>query len=161
VVDDQPMMRTTTALVLRTEGYIVSEAATGQEALDFLTSNNVDVLLTDLKMEPMDGLSLLKKALEAVPRLQVIVMTAFGSIDSAVEAMRLGAYDYIIKPFKDGGLRRSVELALERSRLLAQVALFTDEFNPSHNPNAPVGTSSPKRGKRKRAGSQKQRRGKS
>jgi len=141
VVDDQRNMRTTTALVLRTEGYTVSEAATGQEALDFLTSNSVDVLLTDLKMEPMDGLSLLRKALEAVPRLQVIVMTAFGSIDSAVEAMRLGAYDYITKPFKDGVLRHRVELALERARLLSQVNLFADEFNERHNLNALVGTS--------------------
>ncbi|HYH95889.1 sigma-54 dependent transcriptional regulator [Hyalangium sp.] len=140
-MDDQRNMRTTTALVLRTEGYTVSEAATGQEALDFLTSNSVDVLLTDLKMEPMDGLSLLRKALEAVPRLQVIVMTAFGSIDSAVEAMRLGAYDYITKPFKDGVLRHRVELALERARLLSQVNLFADEFNERHNLNALVGTS--------------------
>ena len=142
VVDDQRNMRTTTALVLRTEGYTVSEAATGLEALDLLTGNSVDVLLTDLKMEPMDGLSLLKKALEAVPRLQVIVMTAFGSIDSAVEAMRLGAYDYITKPFKDGVLRHRVELALERARLLSQVNLFADEFNERHNLNALVGTSS-------------------
>jgi two-component system response regulator HydG len=141
VVDDQRNMRTTTALVLSTEGYTVSQAATGQEALDYLSRNSVDVLLTDLKMEPMDGLTLLKKAMEAVPRLQVIVMTAFGSIDSAVEAMRLGAYDYITKPFKDGVLRHRVELALERARLLSQVSLFADEFNQRHNLNALVGTS--------------------
>ena len=141
VVDDQRNMRTTTALVLKTEGYTVSEAANGQEALDFLTKNSVDVLLTDLKMEPMDGLSLLKKALEAVPRLQVIMMTAFGSIESAVDAMRLGAYDYITKPFKDGVLRHRVELALERARLLSQVSLFADEFNQRHNLNALVGAS--------------------
>ncbi|MBN1207913.1 MAG: sigma-54-dependent Fis family transcriptional regulator [Myxococcaceae bacterium] len=141
VVDDQRNMRTTTALVLRTEGYTVSEAATGQEALDLLTSNSVDVLLTDLKMEPMDGLTLLRKALEAVPRLQVIVMTAFGSIDSAVEAMRLGAYDYITKPFKDGVLRHRVELALERAKLLSHVNLLTDEFNSRHNLTALVGSS--------------------
>ncbi|MFL5348816.1 MAG: sigma-54-dependent transcriptional regulator [Hyalangium sp.] len=142
VVDDQRNMRTTTALVLRTEGYTVSEAATGQEALDLLTSNSVDVLLTDLKMEPMDGLTLLKKALEVVPRLQVIMMTAFGSIDSAVEAMRLGAYDYITKPFKDGVLRHRVELALERARLMSQVDLLSDEFNQRHNLTALVGGSS-------------------
>ncbi|HVG62622.1 MAG TPA: sigma-54 dependent transcriptional regulator [Hyalangium sp.] len=140
-MDDQRNMRTTTALVLKTEGYTVSEAANGQEALDFLTKNSVDVLLTDLKMEPMDGLSLLKKALEAVPRLQVIMMTAFGSIESAVDAMRLGAYDYITKPFKDGVLRHRVELALERARLLSQVSLFADEFNQRHNLNALVGAS--------------------
>jgi two-component system response regulator HydG len=142
VVDDQRNMRTTTALVLRTEGYTVSEAATGQEALDLLTTHSVDVLLTDLKMEPMDGLTLLKKALEVVPRLQVIVMTAFGSIDSAVEAMRSGAYDYITKPFKDGVLRHRVELALERSRLMSQVDMLSDEFNQRHNLTALVGGSS-------------------
>jgi two-component system response regulator HydG len=112
------------ALVLRTEGFEVFEAATGQEALDILTRESVDVLLTDLKMEPMDGLTLLKKALELVPRLQVVIMTAFGSIDSAVEAMRLGAYDYLTKPFKDGVLRHRMELALERARLLAEKDLL-------------------------------------
>jgi two-component system, NtrC family, response regulator HydG len=141
VVDDQRNMRISTAFVLRTEGYTVSEAATGQEALDLLTGNSVDVLLTDLKMEPMDGLTLLRRALEVQPRLQVIVMTAFGSIDSAVEAMRLGAYDYITKPFKDGVLRHRVELALERARLLSQVNLFADEFNQRHNLDALVGAS--------------------
>ncbi|WP_044184089.1 sigma-54-dependent transcriptional regulator [Hyalangium minutum] len=140
-MDDQHNMRKTTALVLSTEGYSVFQAGTGQEALDLLAKHSVDVLLTDLKMEPMDGLLLLKKAMEVAPRLQVIVMTAFGSIDSAVEAMRLGAYDYITKPFKDGVLRHRVELALERSRLLSQVNLFADEFNQRHNLNALVGAS--------------------
>ncbi|WP_224361708.1 sigma-54-dependent transcriptional regulator [Hyalangium versicolor] len=140
-MDDQRNMRTITALVLRTEGYTVSEAATGQEALDLLTGNSVDVLLTDLKMEPMDGLTLLRRALEVQPRLQVIVMTAFGSIDSAVEAMRLGAYDYITKPFKDGVLRHRVELALERSRMKSELDLFADEFHQRHNMSALVGSS--------------------
>ena len=160
VVDDQRYMRISTALVLRAEGYTVSEAATGQEALEFLTRNSVDVLLTDLKMEPMDGLTLLKKALEAVPRLQVVIMTAFGSIDSAVEAMRLGAYDYFTKPFKDVELRHRVELAVERARLLFQVNLYADKPNSFHNVNAPAGTNSPKRRKRKQAQRPKQGRGK-
>ncbi len=108
-------MRTTTALVLRCEGYTVSEAATGQEALDFLTYNSVDVLLTDLVMEPMDGLTLLKKALEAAPRLQVIIMTAFGSIDTSVEAVRLGACDDLTKPFK-------ADVLLQRGREAAAIS---------------------------------------
>ena len=117
VVDDQRNMRATTALLLRAEGYTVLEAAAGEEALDDARPTAVDLMLTDLKMEPMDGLTLLKKALEVAPRLQVIVMTAFGSIESAVEAMRLGAFDYVTKPFKEGELRYRVERALERARL--------------------------------------------
>ncbi|HEX8823029.1 MAG TPA: sigma-54 dependent transcriptional regulator, partial [Archangium sp.] len=93
------------------------------------------------KMEPMDGLTLLKRALEVAPRLQVVVMTAFGSIESAVESMRLGAYDYVAKPFKEGELRYRVEHALERARLLSQVGLFADEFNERHGLSALVGSS--------------------
>src|SRR6187431_3233120 len=98
VVDDQRNMRATTAMLLRAEGYQVEEAGGGEEALTMLASRPVDLLLTDLKMEPIDGLTLLKRALELTPQAQVIVMTAYGSIESAVEAMRRGAYDYITKP---------------------------------------------------------------
>jgi two-component system, NtrC family, response regulator HydG len=141
VVDDQRNLRATTALLLRAEGYTVFEAATGEEALAQLSGNAVDLLLTDLKMEPMDGLTLLRKALEAAPRLQVILMTAYGSIESAVEAMRLGAYDYITKPFKEGELKYRVERALERTKLQSAVGLFADEFNQRHGLTALVGTS--------------------
>ncbi|XXF79155.1 sigma-54 dependent transcriptional regulator [Myxococcaceae bacterium GXIMD 01537] len=141
VVDDQRNLRATTALLLRADGYTVSEAATGDEALGQLSSGGVDLLLTDLKMEPMDGLTLLKKALEVAPRLQVIMMTAFGSIESAVEAMRLGAYDYVTKPFKEGELRYRVERALERAKLLSDVDNFATEFNQRHGLHALVGRS--------------------
>ncbi|NNC01998.1 sigma-54-dependent Fis family transcriptional regulator [Corallococcus exiguus] len=141
VVDDQKNMRATTALLLKQEGYEVAEAATGEEALLRLAKARVDLLLTDLKMEPMDGLTLLKRALEASPRLQVIMMTAFGSIDSAVEAMRLGAYDYVTKPFKEGELRYRVERALERARLQAAVDTLATEFNERHGLSALVGRS--------------------
>ncbi|RYZ38272.1 MAG: sigma-54-dependent Fis family transcriptional regulator, partial [Myxococcaceae bacterium] len=141
VVDDQRNMRATTALLLRAEGYTVNEAATGEEALAMLAQERVDLLLTDLKMEPMDGLTLLKRALEVASRLQVIMMTAFGSIDSAVEAMRLGAYDYVTKPFKEGELRYRVERALERARLQAAVDNLATEFNERHGLSALVGRS--------------------
>src|SRR3954467_13737050 len=84
VVDDQRNMRTTTALLLRAEGYSVIEAGSGEEALSLVSQQPVDLLLTDLKMEPMDGLALLQRALESSPQTQVIVMTAYGSIESAV-----------------------------------------------------------------------------
>nr|WP_225413361.1 sigma-54 dependent transcriptional regulator [Stigmatella hybrida] len=141
VVDDQRNMRATTALLLRAAGHTVSEAATGEEALGLLAGGGVDLLLTDLKMEPMDGLTLLKRALEVAPRLQVILMTAFGSIESAVEAMRLGAYDYVTKPFKESEVRYRVERALERAGLLSAVNMFSGEFNQRHGLSALVGSS--------------------
>ncbi len=141
VVDDQRNMRTTTALLLRAEGFTVDEAGSGEEALACLASRPVDLLLTDLKMEPMDGLTLLKRALEASPQTQVIVMTAYGSIETAVEAMRRGAYDYVTKPFKEGELVHRVTKALERARLVAAVDLFAGEFNQRHGLSALVGKS--------------------
>ena len=141
VVDDQRNMRATTALLLRSEGYNVLEASTGEEALQTLANSRVDLMLTDLKMEPMDGLTLLKKALEVSPRLQVIMMTAFGSIESAVEAMRQGAFDYVTKPFKEGELRYRVERAQERARLQATVDMLAGEFNERHGLSALVGRS--------------------
>src|SRR5690242_382237 len=81
VVDDQRNMRATTAMLLRSEGYEVREAGGGEEALAVLSDRDADVLLTDLKMEPMDGMALLTKALETAPNTQVIVMTAYGSIE--------------------------------------------------------------------------------
>ncbi|WNG41875.1 sigma-54-dependent Fis family transcriptional regulator [Archangium minus] len=140
-MDDQRNMRATTALLLRSEGYSVLESANGDEALTTLSGGGVDLMLTDLKMEPMDGLTLLKKALEVAPRLQVIMMTAFGSIESAVEAMRQGAFDYVTKPFKEGELRYRVERALERARLQATVDMLAGEFNERHGLSALVGGS--------------------
>jgi two-component system response regulator HydG len=141
VVDDQRNMRTTTALLLRAEGYTVDEAGGGEEALAWLADHQVDLLLTDLKMEPMDGLQLLKRAMEVSPRLSVIVMTAYGSIETAVEAMRRGAYDYITKPFKDGELILRVDKGLEHAGLVSAVDLFAGEFKERHGLSSLVGRS--------------------
>ena len=141
VVDDQRNMRATTAMLLRAEGYAVAEAASGEEALQLLATRPIDLLLTDLKMEPIDGLSLLRRGLEVSPHTQVIVMTAYGSIDSAVEAMRRGAYDYITKPFKEGELVHRIQKALERAKLLTAVDLFAGEFNTRHGLTALIGRS--------------------
>jgi two-component system response regulator HydG len=141
VVDDQKNMRATTAMLLKSAGYEVAEAADGDEALRVLGGGGVDLLLTDLKMEPMDGMTLLRKGLEISPQTQVILMTAFGSIESAVEAMRHGAYDYVTKPFKEGELVHRVERAIERGKLLATVNLFAGDFHSRHGLSALVGRS--------------------
>jgi two-component system, NtrC family, response regulator HydG len=141
VVDDQRNMRATTALLLRSEGYSVDEAASGEEALAWLGDHQIDLLLTDLKMEPMDGLTLLKRAVEVAPRLAVIVMTAYGSIETAVDAMRRGAYDYVTKPFKDGELIHRVDKGLEHAGLVSAVDLFAGEFKERHGLSSLVGRS--------------------
>ncbi len=141
VVDDQKNMRTTTALLLRGEGYEVAEAAGVEEAASRLAGATFDVLLTDLKMEPLDGLAMLQRAGEIAPHTQVIVMTAYGTIESAVEAMRRGAFDYVAKPFKGLELLVRAEKAIERRRLLSQVSLFAHDFQKEHGLQSLVGES--------------------
>jgi len=145
IVDDQRNMRTTTALVLRQQGYQVSEAESGEVALSRLLAEPFDVVLTDLKMAPLDGLAVLRGALEVSPSTQVIVMTGYSTVESAVEAMQLGAYDYLSKPFKESELLLRVQRALEQRRLLVDVGLFSDEFRQRYKLDNLVGRSAPMR----------------
>src|SRR2546430_11015775 len=128
IVDDQRNMRTTTALVLRQAGYDVAEAESGEAALSRLLAEPFDVVLTDLKMAPLDGIAVLRGALEIAPTTQVIVMTGYGTVESAVAAMQQGAHDYPSKTFKEEGLLVRVQRALEKRKLLVDVGLFSDEF---------------------------------
>lgn len=143
VVDDQKNMRATTAMVLRQEGFLVAEAASGEEALRLLEKETFDLVLTDLRMEPVDGLELLRRVLEVSPGTQVIVMTAYSTVESAVEAMRQGAADYISKPFKESELLVRINKALEQRRLLRQVDAFTREFRERYGLESIVGSSNP------------------
>ena len=145
IVDDQRNMRTTTALVLRQQGYEVFEAESGEVALSRLLAEPFDVVLTDLKMAPLDGLAVLRGALEVAPSTQVIVMTGYGTAESAVEAMQEGAYDYVSKPFKESELLMRVQRALERRRLIVDVGLFSDEFRQRYKLDNLVGRSAPMR----------------
>ncbi len=145
IVDDQRNMRTTTALVLRQQGYEVFEAESGEAALSRLLDEPFDVVLTDLKMAPLDGLAVLRGALEVAPSTQVIVMTGYGTVESAVEAMQKGAYDYISKPFKESELLMRVQRALERRRMVVDLGLFSDEFRQRYKLDNLVGRSAPMR----------------
>ncbi|MBS2030613.1 MAG: sigma-54-dependent Fis family transcriptional regulator [Deltaproteobacteria bacterium] len=142
VVDDQKNMRATTAMLLRSAGYATREASGAEEALSAISAEPVDVVLTDLRMEPVDGLALLKRLMELKPSPQVVVMTAYGTIESAVEAMRLGAFDYVTKPFKEEELLLRVERASERQQLMTESALLAADFSQRHGLSALVGRSS-------------------
>ena len=101
VVDDQRNMRTTLAMMLRGSGHEVDEAGDGTQGRELGAAGAYDVVLTDLRMGGSDGIDVLRAIKEAQPMTEVIVMTAYGTIESAVEAMRLGAFDYIQKPFTE------------------------------------------------------------
>ncbi|MCG3174506.1 MAG: Transcriptional regulatory protein ZraR [Myxococcota bacterium] len=132
VVDDQPNMRATLGLLLRQEGYQVSEAGGGEDAIRLMDDQPADLVITDLKMAPMDGMEVLRNARARTPPVEVIVMTAFGTIESAVEAMRIGAHDYITKPFRQEEILIRIEKALEKGRLAREYSLLKSEFNDRH-----------------------------
>jgi two-component system response regulator HydG len=121
VVDDEPSMRTTLSILLKREGYQVSQAGDGIEALKMLKRGQYDMVLTDLKMEGVDGVELLRRVKAADPHIEVLIFTAYGTVTSAVEAMKLGAYDYIGKPFDEEELLLKVSRALERKALVREV----------------------------------------
>jgi two-component system response regulator HydG len=121
VVDDEPSMRTTLSILLKREGYQVSQAGDGVEALRMLDQGHYDMVLTDLKMEGVDGMELLHQVKSIDPQTEVLIFTAYGTVTSAVEAMRLGAYDYIGKPFDEEELLLKVARALERKALVREV----------------------------------------
>ena len=113
VVDDQRNMRTTLAMMLRGAGYEVDEAERRRQGADMGAKGAYDIVLTDLRMGRIDGLRCCEPSRRRSAMTEVIVMTAYGTIESAVEAMRLGAFDYIQKPFTEQELCVKVEKALE------------------------------------------------
>jgi two-component system response regulator PilR (NtrC family) len=117
VVDDERSMRDLLAIALRQVGYDVSLADGGEAAVAALDADAFDLVITDLRMRRMDGLAVLRAVKERSPRTVVLMITAYASTETAVEAMKLGAYDYVTKPFKLDELRMTVEKALERKRL--------------------------------------------
>jgi two-component system response regulator HydG len=117
VVDDEPSARTGLERLLKDEGFEITTAADGQQALERIGDVAPEVIVTDLKMPGMDGLALLAKVRELDPTLPVIVMTAFGEVQTAVAAMRAGAEDYLTKPIDVDALLVSIERALERRDL--------------------------------------------
>jgi DNA-binding NtrC family response regulator len=129
IVDDEANARTALAELLHEEGYQVETAADGFKALPKLEEFAPDLLLTDLKMPAMDGLALMCKARETDPELAVVVMTAFGAVETAVAAMRQGAADYITKPINLDELGLVVERAIENRRLRAEAGRLRARLN--------------------------------
>lgn len=120
VVDDEMLVRNFLAETLRRKNLDVSTAENGQKALALIKETTFDMVITDMKMPDITGIEVLKKVKELSPSTIVVVITAFGSIENAVEAMRLGAFNYIIKPFSPDTIEAVVEKAREYNSLLQE-----------------------------------------
>lgn len=140
VVDDEPSNRKTLRMVLEREGHAVLEAQDGQQAYQVLQEKAPAVMITDLKMPNLNGLDLLKRAKQLHPAMEVIMMTAYGTIDTAVEAMKQGAWDFISKPIKRGELLRAVQRALQKQSLQAENLALRAELAKTR-PNDWIGQS--------------------
>ncbi|HVN76513.1 MAG TPA: sigma-54 dependent transcriptional regulator [Thermoanaerobaculaceae bacterium] len=120
VVDDEQHIRNSLATWFREEGYDVSVAASGKDALAAVAREGTNILLVDIKMPGMDGLELQRKVRELAPDATIIIMTAYASVETAVQALKEGAYDYIVKPFDPEAVSRLVRKAAERYSLITE-----------------------------------------
>src|SRR5574341_2546364 len=143
VVDDEPTIRLLVTSVLKDEGYAVTAAATGEEALQLAARRHFHLVITDLKMPGISGVELLERVKRDDPGTAVILLTAFGTVEGAVEAMRKGACDYLLKPLANPDeLRLAVRRALDERRLAderttlrqAQAAVFPFGEIVAHDP---------------------------
>ncbi len=133
VVDDEPNMRKVLSALLGGEGYDVETAESAARALDLLKTEQFHAMITDLRMPEMDGLELLKRVRQLQPRLPVIMLTAHGTVDTAVEAIKQGAFDYLSKPFDKSEITGVIDKAL-RSYEASQADLVDPDRKPSEHP---------------------------
>jgi len=141
VVDDEERMRNLLKKVLTKQGLSVQTSPNGIDALMKVEETPFDVILADIRMPEMNGIEVLKTVKETRPEIYVILMTAFGSIDSAVEAMKKGAYDYITKPFKMDEITIVIKKALEEKGLRKEVASLRNEVRSKYRFDNIIGKS--------------------
>jgi len=141
VVDDEERMRNLLKKVLAKQGFFVQTACNGIDALRKVEENPFDLIIADIRMPEMNGMGVLDAVKETRPEIYMIIMTAFGSIDSAVEAMKKGAYDYITKPFKMSEISIIAKRALEEKRLREEVASLRKEVRSKYRFDNLIGKS--------------------
>jgi len=141
VVDDEENMRHLISLVLRNEAYRVGEAKDGADALECLDREPYDFVLCDIRMPRLDGMGFLRALADRPTAPTVIMMSAFGTVDVAIEAMKAGAYDYVSKPFKPDEVVLTLRKAVERERLKQENARLRDEIERSRGVEGLIGTS--------------------
>ena len=129
IVDDEPSILSVLSGLLKGKGFEIKPSLGGKKAEELLHQGAYDLMITDIRMEPVDGLSLLKTAKQLYPNMSVIVVSAYGSVENAVEAMKEGAFDYVTKPFKVDELMITVQRALEFRRALHENQQLKAQLN--------------------------------
>lgn len=141
IVEDEDLMRAILTQLLEGAGYRVATAASAEEALEVFTTEDVSVTLTDIRMGGMDGLELLDQIKSVDSEALVVVMTAYSSVDSAIAALRKGAYDYITKPFVNEDLLQSVKNAIRQRELFSENRALRRELDKRYSFSEIIGTS--------------------
>ena len=145
VVDDDQEMRALLRDVLEEHGYAVTLASNGQEALASLRDREFPVVLTDLRMKGMQGIELLTQIKQSWVDTNVILMTAFGSVETAIQAMKQGAYDYLMKPVKNDDLVRATERGFREALLRSEINRLRREVGKEFSFSQILGKSKPMR----------------
>src|SRR5438477_9419289 len=141
IVEDDGAMRTMLREALEEDGYLVEVAAGGRAGVERVRQGGIDLVVSDVKMPDLDGLDMLREIKAVTPSPHVITITAFGSIDTAIRAVKLGAFDYITKPFDVDQLILSVQKALDERALRSEVVRLRVEVQRSHRWGDIVGKS--------------------
>ncbi|HZL97930.1 MAG TPA: response regulator, partial [Terriglobales bacterium] len=143
VVDDEPMIVSLLSTILREKGWDVTEARSGTDGIDLLDRVRFDVILTDLVMPGDSGIDLLRAAKEIHPDIEVILMTGYATADTAIEAMRNGAFHYIMKPLKPAEVVTLVEKAHSQRQMQRENRFLRSEIRAAHHVPSVVGDSEP------------------
>jgi DNA-binding NtrC family response regulator len=146
IIDDEPVIHDVLAQLLTSEGYEVEISSSGEEALEKFPSQSFDVILLDLLMPGLDGIETLRRIKRIDPAATVIIITAYGSVESAISAMKIGALDYVQKPFKHDDLLVVLEKALERKRLQDENLRLKDELRQRFSFSSIIGKSQAMKG---------------
>ena len=141
VIDDERSMREFLSIMLEREGYSVVTKDNGNDALEFISKNKYDLIITDIKMPKMSGIDILRESMALHPNTPVIMITAFASTEVAVEAMKLGAYDYITKPFNVDEIKIIIKNAIEKKSLFDENISLKEELKGRYQFSNIVGKS--------------------
>ena len=133
VIDDEENIRYMLQLILEDEGYQVEQAADGEEGIQKVHQGHFDFVICDIKMPKVSGLDVLASIIESSPNIPVIMISAFGSMDTAIQAMKQGAYDYVMKPFKQDEILLTLKKAEERERLRLENQFLRQEVEKKYH----------------------------
>lgn len=141
IVDDESNIRETLKLFLKDEGFSADEASDGNEALEMINKKDYDIIITDLNMPKMDGIELIKKASQISPDSFFMIMTAYASVKTAIEALRLGAYDYLLKPIEFEDLLMRIKRLLKYKSIAAEQKYIRRHLQETYSLHNIVGKS--------------------